>query len=438
MMKQTIISFVMASAICPAALQAVEPWSLDSCINYAISHNITVKSRELQKQSGELEIIEAKDRFLPQVSAGANQSFSFGRGLTSENTYANRNTSNFGWNVGLSLPVFQGLSAVRRLNYAKANLRVLVEECEAAKDDITLNVISQYLQVLYCIEMREVAKNQLEVSKLELKNREAKFDVGSIPEADLLEAKALVARDELSFVSANNDYSIALVDLAQMLELTDVEGFEIQPIDSTSLGLLSADEVYRNALNHNHSILASRNGLTVADKNIELAKTGYIPTLSFNAGIGSSYYTLSGAKTESFGRQMKNNLSKSLGFSLNIPIFNAFSTRNSIRRAKVQRVNAQLQLDDAEKRLYKTIQQAYVQATAAEKKMSSSKLAEQASLAAFNVVREKYNYGRANATEFEQAKNTYVRAVSESVQAKYEAILRTRILQFYNTPHNNN
>lgn len=428
------ISSILAAVTTAATLsaQSTEPWSLDSCINYAIEHNITVKSRELQKYSGELEITEAKDRFLPQASAGANESFSFGRGLTSENTYANRNTSNFGWNVGVSLPIFQGLSAIRRLDYAKANLRVLVEQYEAAKDDITLNVISQYLQVLYCKELLGVAENQLEVSKIELNKRKELLEAGKIPELDLLEAEALVARDELSLVNSTNDYALALVDLSQMLELPSPEGFDIQPVEDAALGLLSANEVYENALTSNHTILASKGSITVAEKNIALAKSGYLPTVSFNAGIGSSYYTLSGFKSESFGRQMRNNLSKSLGFSLNIPVFDAFSTRNSLRRAKVQRINAQLQLDDAEKRLYKTIQQAYVQAVAAEKKRETSAVAEKSSLAAFDAVREKYNYGRATPAEYEQAKATYTRAASESIQAKYESILRVRILQFYN------
>ncbi len=428
------ISTILAAVTTAATLsaQSAEPWSLDSCINYAIEHNITVKSRELQKYSGELEITEAKDRFLPQASAGANESFSFGRGLTSENTYANRNTSNFGWNVGVSLPIFQGLSAIRRLDYAKANLRVLVEQYEAAKDDITLNVISQYLQVLYCKELLGVAENQLEVSKIELNKRKELLEAGKIPELDLLEAEALVARDELSLLNSTNDYALALVDLSQMLELPSPEGFDIQPVEDAALGLLSASEVYENALTSNHTILASKGSITVAEKNIALAKSGYLPTVSFNAGIGSSYYTLSGFKSESFGRQMRNNLSKSLGFSLNIPVFDAFSTRNSLRRAKVQRINAQLQLDDAEKRLYKTIQQAYVQAVAAEKKRETSAVAEKSSLAAFDAVREKYNYGRATPAEYEQAKVTYTRAASESIQAKYESILRVRILQFYN------
>lgn len=428
-MKKIIISLTVA--LCGASAGA-ETWSLDSCISYAVSHNLTVKNRELSAMSGELDITEAKDRFLPNVAAGANQSFSFGRGLTSENTYANRNTSNFGWNVGLSLPLFQGLRNVRNLEYAKANLLTLVEQLESAKDDITLNVIAQYLQVLYCKEMVKVASEQVNLSMVELKRREELLKEGKIPELDILQAKSQLAQDELSEVTAQNNCSLALVDLCQLLELGSPEGFDIQPIDTEiPMPLYNADNVYESALTTNHSIKASQLSVASAAKAVKLAQSGWLPTLSFSAGVGSNYYTVSGLSSDNFGNQMRHNLSKSLGFSLNIPIFDGFSTRNSVRKAKVQEVNARLQLTDAKNRVYKSIQSAYTQAIAAEKRKASSTVACEATEAALEAMRLKYNYGKANATEFEQAKTAYIKAVSDAVQAKYESVLRKRILAFY-------
>lgn len=428
-MKKIIISLTVA--LCGASAGA-ETWSLDSCISYAVSHNLTVKNRELSAMSGELDITEAKDRFLPNVAAGANQSFSFGRGLTSENTYANRNTSNFGWNVGLSLPLFQGLRNVRNLEYAKANLLTLVEQLESAKDDITLNVIAQYLQVLYCKEMVKVASEQVNLSMVELKRREELLKEGKIPELDILQAKSQLAQDELSEVTAQNNCSLALVDLCQLLELGSPEGFDIQPIDTEiPMPLYNVDDVYESALTTNHSIKASQLSVASAAKAVKLAQSGWLPTLSFSAGVGSNYYTVSGLSSDNFGNQMRHNLSKSLGFSLNIPIFDGFSTRNSVRKAKVQEVNARLQLTDAKNRVYKSIQSAYTQAIAAEKRKASSTVACEATEAALEAMRLKYNYGKANATEFEQAKTAYIKAVSDAVQAKYESVLRKRILAFY-------
>lgn len=430
--KPLYISAIIAlSAIIPTETSA-QIWSLDSCINYAISHNINVRTRALDRMSAELDVTEAKDRFLPELNAGVSQSFNFGRGLTSENTYANRNTSQFGWNVGVSVPLFQGLSAVRRLNYSRANLLAITEQYEAAKDDVTLNVISQYLQVLYCAEIYNVAQEQLKLSQTELQRRKILLDAGKIPELDLIQAQSQVAQDELAAVNAHNDHTLALLDLSQLLQLPDMEGFDILPVSDSEMPLLSAEQVYDNALQHDHSVLASQHALTAADKNITLAKSGYLPRLSFNAGLSSSYYKLYGEPNPPFHRQMRDNFNKSLGFTLSIPIFDAFTTRNSVRKAKVQRLNAELQLDDTRTRLYKSINQAYYQAVAANKKRQSSAVAREATHAALQAMQEKYNYGKANATEYDQAKTDYIRAASEAVQAKYESILRTRILEFYN------
>lgn len=427
------ISMVLISLCCWLYGIAAEGWSLDSCISYAVSHNLTVKARELNVVTANLDITEAKDRFLPDVNAGAQQSFSFGRGLTSENIYANRNSTQFGWNVQMSMPIFQGLRNIRNLSYAKANFRQLVEQLESAKDDITLSVIAQYLQVLYYEEMYKVALEQLQLSNVELERRQQLLDAGKIPELDMLQARSQVAQDELESVTALNNRDLALLDLAQMLELNSAEGFTILPLDEEmeDLPLPPVEEVYEYALTDNHSILASRLGVEVADKYLQVAKSGYLPTLSLAAGIGSSYYNTSGFINESFGSQMKHNFSESLGFSLNIPIFDSFTTRNSIRKAKVQRQSAELQLRDAEVQLYKSIKQAHAQAMAADKRREASLIAEQTTGAALEAMREKYNYGKANATEFEQAKTNYIQAVSTLVQAKYESVLRRRILQFY-------
>lgn len=333
--------------------------------------------------------------------------------------------------MGLSLPLFQGLSDVRRLAYSKANLRALVEQCEAAKDDVTLNVISQYLQVLYTAELHQVALEQLHISEVEMERRKTLLEAGKIAELDLTQAEAQVAQDKVSAITTDNDHTLALVDLAQLLELPSAEGFDVMPLADNAMPLLSADEVYRVALESNHGVLAARYSEVAADKNVSVVQSGYLPTLSFNAGIGSSYYHLSGFENAPFHRQMRDNFSKSIGFSLNIPIFDAFSTRNSVRRAKVQRLSAQLQRENVELALYKTIQQAYYQAVAAEKKLGASEIACAATKDALDAMREKYNYGRANATEFEQAKTDYIKACSDALQSKYEHLLRLRILNFY-------
>lgn len=425
-----LFSIVLLPAI-SLTLGATEKWSLDSCINYAVEHNLTVKNREIEKQSAELDITEAKDQFLPQLSASSSQSFNYGRGLTSENTYANRNTSNFQWGANLQLPLFQGLSAVRQLKLSKVNLRSMLLQVEAAKDNITLNVISQYLQVLYNREMLATALNQLELSRYELRRQETLLEAGRIPEIDVIQQRAQVAQDEQNVTDSNNNLTIAKLDLIQLLQLPELEGFDVEPLEETEPLIRPAEEVYRDAMTSNSSVLGARNDIEVARASVAVAKTGYIPRLSFNAGIGSSYYNLSGIENPSFSRQMRDNLNKYFGFSLSVPIFDAFSTRNRVRKAKIQETTARLQLQDTETALYKEIQQAYYRALGARDKYQTGLSTEEASRLAFEAMKEKYEMGRSNPTEFEQARNAYLKTTIDRIQSHYEYILRCRILEFY-------
>ena len=216
-----------------------------------------------------------------------------------------------------------------------------------------------------------------------------------------------------------------------MLELDNINGFCVAPIKDEHYLLMSADNVYQNALSYNHSIKAAELNVKAAEDNISVAQTGYIPKLSFNAGLGSSYYTVTGFNNDSFSKQMKDNFNTYLGFSLNIPIFDAFSTKNNVKKARVQHITAQLQLDDAKKSVYKAIQQAYYQAEGAKEKVAASIIAEDAASKSFEAMSEKYNLGRASTTDYEQAKTKALKATAERIQAKYEYILRCRILEFY-------
>ena len=421
-------------ALIPLAAGA-KTWTLDECVTYAIDHNIDVLNRRVSVQESELAVTEAKDRFLPQLQAYGSQSFNFGRGLTADNTYANRNTSSFSVGANSSLPIFQGLRAVRQLSYSRTALKAQLEQVEAAKDDVTLNVISQYLQALYASEMLQVAKNNLAISQSELSRRQALLDAGRLPGLDIHEARAQVAQDELSVTNAVNDSILARLDLAQLLNLPDADDFEIAPLGDEDILLPNPEQIFENALQYNHTMRAGRLQQEAAEKNVSLAKSGYIPTLSFSAGLGTNYYKTSGYQNENFGAQMRHNFAKSIGFSLSVPIFDAFSTRNNVRRARIQQESLRLQLDDSRNRLYKAIMQAHTQAIGAVKKQESARIAVESSLAAFEAMKVKYDNGRANATEFQKARSNYINSQAQAVQAKYERILRARILDFYNTRH---
>ncbi len=414
---------------------AQETWSLERCVAYAISHSISVRNAELNIADGEQTITEAKDNFLPSLSANASESLNFGRGLTAQNTYANRNTTSFQWGASLSLPLFQGLSEYRQMDVAKANLQAMLLNHEAAKDDVSLNVISYYLQVLYAKEVLQSARNTLSHSSYETERQRALVAEGKVAEADLHDAEAQEAQDKLQVVTAEDDVQTALVNLANLMQLPMTNGFDVMPLTEGEPVIPTADAVFNAAMFHNNSILASRQAITVADKNISLAKSGYIPRISFNAGLGSSYYTLGGMPHEPFGEQMRHNYSTYLGFSLSVPIFDAFSTRNRVRRARLQRLSAELELDRKQTELFTNVQLAYYQARGARDRYFTSLETLEKTRLSFAATQEKYSLGRATPYEFEQAKTQLSRTEISSIQAHYEYLLRARILAFYQNNH---
>ncbi len=422
------ISLLQASVVAQAA-----PWSLDSCISYAIDHNVDVRAALLERYKGDLSVTEAKDRFLPTLNANAAQSWDFGRGLTSDNTYANRNTSSFGWNARLSLPIFQGLGALRQLRQSRAAIPALDLRVEAVRDEVTLGVMAYYLQALYNRELISVAEEELRLSNIQLERQQILFEAGKVPEVDVLQAKSQVANNEVSLINARNDYSLAMVELSRALELTDISDFDIMPVDENSIPAIpSCETVCGTAMEYNNSIRAAKAEIGLADHAISVAKTGYIPQVYFNAGLSSNYYTLSGIENIPFARQMRENFAKTLGFSVSIPIFDAFQTRNRIRQARTQRLSAEIELSRRENDLVKAIREAHTRAEGASRKYESSAIAVETAKAALDAMTEKYTYGKANATEWEQTRSNYITTLSQQVQAKYEMILRNRILQFYN------
>ncbi len=430
-MKKIFFSLLAVSAIGSHA----EIMDLNQCINYAIEHNLSIKQGEIERKNAEQEVISAKDAVLPQLSASASNSWNFGRGLTAANTYADRNTMNFGASIGLQLPLFNGLQTVRNIDYAKTNLTAIVENLEATKDDVILRVMAQYLQVLYCGELEGVARSQAELTTEELQRRKALLEAGKIPEADMLDAKSQAAQANLQLVTAQNDRATALLDLAQLLRVPDVNDFDIMALDTSELPVIRDPKiVYDAALSVNHTILANQLHAEAAEKRIKLAQTGYIPKLSFNAGLGSNYYKISGYPNDPFKTQMNHNFSQYIGFSLNVPIFDGLTTRNNIRTARLQQLNADLNLETQKDNLFKAINENYLQAVGAREKLTAAEDACTAGAAALAAVQEKYNVGRATPTDFDTAKNNLIQAMSERAGAKYELILRARILDFYANP----
>lgn len=429
------LSFILASLA--ASAQQSGGWTLRQCIDYALENNITVKQQDVTRRQNEVQLSTAKNSRLPDLNASASQNWSFGRGLTSENTYSNRNTSSTSLSLGTTVPLFTGFRIPRTIELNKLNLEAATADLGKARDDISVQVAQAYVQILYNIELRDVAQRQIDIDSMQVERLREMYRTGKASGVEVAQQEATLAQSRLTLTQADNDYRISLLTLAQLLELPSPESFTIVRPDIAALTVDEAaalplpDEIFQEAIAFKPEVKAETLRLKSTEMSIKIAQSALWPTLSLSAGLGSNYYKTNGFDTESFGRQMRNNFSQYIGLSLNIPIFNRFETRNSIRSARLDRESQQLRLDDVKKTLYKEIQQAYYNAVAARAQYASSTEATASNKAAFDLMSAKYEYGKANITEFNESKNNWLKAESDLARAKYEYMYDTSLLDFY-------
>jgi outer membrane protein len=307
---------------------------------------------------------------------------------------------------------------------------------EKAKNDIRMQVAQAYVQILYNMEIADVAQRQITIDSAQVARLQAFVANGKASEAELSQQKATLANSRLTATQAENNTRMSVLTLTQLLELATPDGFAIvRPAlaDGSSVVTTppSPDVIYAEALGIKPEILSQQLRLQGTERSIKIARAGYYPTLSLNGGLGTNYYTTSGIQAASLSSQLKNNFSQYIGLSLNVPLFNRFQTRNNIRTAKISQETQQLQLDNSKKTLYKEIQQVYLNAVNAQSKEHSSAEAVQSSKDAFELMQAKYENGKATITEFNESKNNYMRAESDLVQARYENLYQHALLEFY-------
>ncbi len=434
-MRNNVIITSALMILLSANAYSQEKWDLERCIRHAIENNLNIKQQEASKEQSEVELNTAKWSRLPDLNGSASHSFNFGRSIQADNTYQSLNTQNTAFSLNTSIPLFTGLKITNNIALAKLNLQAATEDLNKAKEDISIQVASAYLQVLFNDELAQVAHIQVELSKEMLAQKEAYFRTGKASEAEWLEAKSRVAQDQLSAVQADNNYKLALLDLSQLLELPSPDNFSIvsptAEMEEYMSSITSPTDIYNQAILFKPSIKAAQYRLEGAAKSVKIAKSAYFPQLSFGAGLSTNYYKVAGIKNLVFGSQLRDNFSQYFGFQLSVPIFNRLGTRNQVRSARIQQNTLNWQLEDSKKALYKEIQQAYYNALGAESRYQSSLTADEAAKASFNLMKEKYAEGKANATEYNESRTSWMKAISERLQAKYDYIFRTKILDFY-------
>lgn len=443
-MKQIILSVVWASSLLCASAGAQEvprQWSLEECIRYAIENNIDLKQKELERQNQEVTLHTSKYSWLPNLNASINENFGFGRSESKDGLIVDRNSANTSASIQLSMPVFDGFKIPNDIAARKLDLKASVETLNKAKEDLSINVASYFLQVLYNKEMLKIAELQVALSSEQVTKTEALYNAGKVPVSQLYDMKAQLAKDEVTLTESKNNVKLALLDLTQSLELErDGENFDVQEPETGDAvaqymsSIIPPDQVYDYAVGVKPQVKEQEYLLESQKKMLKVAQAGYYPKLNFSAGYSNGYYHNFGDgeyNNAPFSDQLKNNGQKSIGFSLSIPIFNRFQVRNSVRSARLAIHNRELLMENSKKILYKEIQQAYYNATAAQEKYVSSDKSVDASKIAFSYAEERYGAGKSTVFEYGEAKTKYAQSLAEQTQAKYNFIFRAKILDFY-------
>lgn len=408
-------------------------WTLSECIDYAVTHNIEVKQSDNQIQNLKVEKNTLRNSFLPNLNAGASQNFTFGRSLNQNNTYEDSNIQNSSFSVTTEIPIFAGFKRTASIAQNRFDLLAAEANRELIENNLSLNVAGAYFQILLNKEIYHIALEQIQLTKEQEACTQLLIENGKAAESQLYDVRAQLADDELTATEAKNSLRLAFLELAQLMELKGHERFDIDSLgrEISVPDMLSPVNIYQYAVTCMPQIRQAYYTLQSKTKGIRIAKSRYYPTLSFAAGINTNYYDNGSGLGETFRRQLNNNMQKSLCFTISIPLFDRFSTRNQVRTARIDEDNARLSLENEKKQLYKDIEQAYTDAISAFEKYRSTTKAVAANQEAHRYAMEKYAAGKSTVFEYNEVKMKLANALSQQSQAKYTYLLKDRVLTFY-------
>ncbi|WP_159023280.1 TolC family protein [Formosa sp. L2A11] len=425
-------SVVIASAQTNDTISKPKIWSLEDCIVYAIENNITVKDADLNKNISEVAYDKAKSSRLPNLFGSASQNFSNGNSIdpiTSDYVTDQIYSTNLG--LSSSMTLFEGGQISNQIKQNKLLVNQNSFLVEEAKNDIIVSILENYLQLLYSKEGIAIAQNNLEASEKEVARAKARLDAGSIALNDYTEAQSQAATNKYSVITAKNDYQQYIIALKQLLELRPEDTLEVEVIDDNmELVNLEMDKmsIYYKALKVLPEVSASDLDITIKEKDLDIAKGAYLPTLSLVGSVGSGYTSISDIN---FSRQLDVNFNQSIGLSLSVPIFNRNETKAAVKTAEINIERSEIEKQATEKDIYKKVETAYQNALSAQEQIIAAKASQEAALQSYNLAKIKYELGALSTTDLIINQNTFTAAQQNYIQAKYLNILYLQLLQFY-------
>lgn len=415
-------------------------WTLEDCIGYAIENNITIRQSRLNTESAAADIMAAKGNMFPSLSFSASQTV-FNRPFQ-DNTTTISGTEILTSNSSTSYTGSYGLNAQWTL-FNGGRIRKTLKQNEIAYEQSKLDsqtqtnsileaIASAYVQILYADESVKVNRNTLEVSIAQCERGKELLSAGSISAPDYAQLQAQVSNDRYQLVVSENSLADYKLQLKQLLELEPGEEMEIA-IDSLSdmaaaAALPDKMEVYESALVSRPEIKAAELAVESSEMGVRLSRSGYYPSVSLSAGIGTNHTS---GTDFTFAEQLKNGWNNSAGLTVSVPIFNNRQTKSSVQKAKLQYTYSQLELTAAKKDLYKTIEGIWLDAYSAQQQFTAAQDNVRSTEISYSLVNEQFGLGMKNTVELLTEKNNYLSAQQQLLQAKYMAILNTKLLQFY-------
>lgn len=425
-------------------------WTLEECLRYAQENNLTIKQAYLNADLSKQNLFQSKMGLLPSLNGNISDNTNFGRNIdpvTNEITVDRIRNNSFGLSSSVTLfNGFQNINSIRKSNYDYLASKY---DAEKIANDISVNIVTAYLQLLYNADLILVSQQKVDVSELQVQRISNMVEVGSLPTGDLLNTEAQKAQEELQLINAESQRDIALLNLKQLLDLPSATDFTIEDFDvepSEQFTLLNTDDVYNQAVENLPNVKSAESKLQSSEKSLAIAQGGRSPRLSMSASLGTAYSSASQKfvgydslallpypiyEDYSFEDQFNDNVSQSIGFNLSIPIFNAWQANSRINQAKIGVLQSQYSLQQSKNDLRKTIEQAQNDALSAHKKYIASKKTVDFQKQSFQYTQEKYDLQLITSYDYNNAKNTLFRAETDLLQAKYDYIFKTKMLDFY-------
>ena len=411
-------------------------WTLKECVNQALEKNLTIQQNKLSLELAKKEVEIAKGNFLPNLNASSGGNLNFGSGFdyVTQNRVA---TSIFGGSLGLNAgyTVFNGFRNTNTFKQAQLGVASSLLDLQKIENDISLSVVNGYLNILFAKENLNAFEVQYNISKKQLEAVAARFQSGIIAKGDLLNTKSTVATNLQSVIAQENALNIALLNLAQLLQVPS-EGFDIASIlvglPSSQLLYENSSSVYQKSLNRMPEITSAKLAIENAALNIKISESYFLPSVVASAGLTTNYgYNLKSGSDIAFFNQLDDNLGYGVGFNLNIPIFNRFQTKNNVEKSKIAKEISETRLASEKVRLKQTIEQAFLDVKSALKTYQAATISLESQNEAFKNAQERYNYGSMTLFDFDLVRTRLVTAQATLIRSKYDYVFKTKVLQFY-------